>query len=196
MGLVHFQRVRLFRYLILRKKTRLFCSLPSCRIGRLGLGVSSYPDFSPLPLFFFFRASFSGLRSNHVVVVMRSPNNHDSDGNGNEKVKRAEGDNFARAHKVYPATQTFGASRNPSLLREAGTRDEPLRGRLHTLSHISLPSLHSLRANSPGRSSHFSLPHPRKFPGELARRLSLHDFDVKFFIRKQTQIRNAFIPNS
>ena len=100
MGLVHFQRVRLFRYLILRKKTRLFCSLPSCRIGRLGLGVSSYPDFSPLPLIFFFRASFSGLRSNHVVVVMRSPNNHDSDGKGNEKVKRAEGDNFARAHTV------------------------------------------------------------------------------------------------
>ena len=84
----------------LKKKTRLFCSLPSCRIGRLGLDVSSYPDFSPLPLMFFFRASFSGLRSNHVVVVMRSPNNHDGDGNGNQKVKRAEGDNFARAHTV------------------------------------------------------------------------------------------------
>ena len=75
-----------------KKKTRLFCSLPSCRIGRLGLGVSSYPDFSPLPLIFFFRASFSGLRSNHVVVVMRSPNNHDSDG----KKRQREGQKSRR----------------------------------------------------------------------------------------------------
>ena len=66
-----------------------------------GFGRQFLPRFlAPSLNFFFFRASFSGLRSNHVVVVMRSPNNHDSDGNGNEKVKRAEGDNFARAHTV------------------------------------------------------------------------------------------------